>query len=97
VAGALTQYFVRRGRSFDDGVAQRTGFDSDAEVSVFVRDTAVHITSAAGATLVFFEPLLTGTVFTTPAGTVLDAGPGFVTIDLLPGAHAFDLATGATL
>jgi hypothetical protein len=92
--GGVRQYFVRRGRSFDDGATPRTGFDSDAEVSLFVRATEVHATSA-GATVVFHEPLLAGRPFGSAAGTVLSAGPGFVVFALAPGTHAFDLLTGA--
>jgi hypothetical protein len=94
VGGMPRQYFVRQGRGYDDGGAQRRGFDSDAEVSLFVRGTAAYVTSA-GATVVFHDPALTGHVYTTSAGTVLSAGPGFVEVELLPGKRAFDLATGA--
>jgi hypothetical protein len=53
--------------------------------------------TSAGATVVFHAPALTGNAFTSPVGTVLGAGPGFVEIALLAGRHAFDLATGALL
>ncbi len=94
---ALPHYFARLGRSFDDGSPQRVGFESDAEVSLFVRGTEAWITARTGATVVFHDPLLVGDSFDTPAGTVLSAAPGRIEIALLPGTHALDLASGAVL
>jgi hypothetical protein len=94
--GLLRQYFVRRGRALDDGAPARRGFESDAELSLFVRGTESYVTSA-GATVTFHEPALTGASFTSAAGTVLSAGPGFVRVRLNPGRFGFDLASGARL
>lgn len=95
-SGTVSQYFLRAGRGFGDGRAQPRGFDSDAEISLFARGTAVWVISA-GARVVFHEPALVGNVFTSSAGTVTAAGPGFVELLLTPGTHAFDLHTGAAL
>lgn len=96
-AASATHYFARRGRSFDDGSPQQVGFESDVDVSLFVRGTQAWVTSPAGATVLFHEPALTGATFVTPAGTVLGAAPGRIEIALLPGTQAFDLASGALL
>jgi hypothetical protein len=87
---------VRRGRAFDDGAVQRSGFESDAELSLVVRGSAARVVSA-GTTVTFFDPALTGTTFTSTAGTAVGAGLGFVRVRLNPGTHAFDLRTGAAL
>lgn len=95
-ATGIRQYFVRAGRILDDGRAQRVGFESDADLSAFVRGTAAYV-SSSGATVTFFDPALGGNTFSTPAGAVLGAGAGFVRIALAPGTRGFDLATGALL
>jgi hypothetical protein len=96
VAGSASQYFVRAGRGFSDGAAQPRGFESDAALALFARGTEVWVTSA-GTRVLFHEPTLVGNVFSTSAGTVTQAGPGFVEIVLAPGSHAFDLDSGAEL
>jgi hypothetical protein len=95
--GGLQHYFVRRGTGFDDGAPQRTGFDSDVGVSLFVRALEARVTSVAGATITFHAPGLSGNTWSNSAGTVLSAGLGFVQLALNAGSFSFDLETGAEL
>jgi len=94
--GGLQHYFARRASGFDDGAPQRTGFDSDADITLFVRDREVRVVSE-GATVTFYEPSLTGTTWSNAAGSVTSAGLGFAQLTLNAGTFAFDLATGVAL
>ncbi|HEX6882609.1 MAG TPA: heparinase II/III family protein [Planctomycetota bacterium] len=94
--GAVASYFLARGLRFDAGTTPALGLASSAELTILVRGTEVHVTSA-GATVTFDEPLLTGSVFSSAVGTVLSAAPGRVQLALNPGTFAFDLETGLAL
>lgn len=95
-SAGVQRYFAQRGRVLDDGAVEPTGFEADRDVDVLVSGTEVRV-SSTGAEVLFRDPDLSGALATTPAGTVLDAGPGFVRIALAPGTIAFDLETGALL
>lgn len=94
--GGLQHYFARRASGLDDGAPQRTGFDSDEDITLFVREREVRLVSA-GATVTFYEPSLTGNTWSNAAGSVTSAGLGFAQLTLNAGTFAFDLETGAAL
>ena len=65
------------------------------ELSLVVEGTEVTLVSG-GATVVFRDPGIAGTSFSTEVGSVRSSEPGRVEIALNPGRFSFDLNTGTS-
>ncbi|NQT91375.1 MAG: hypothetical protein HQ559_01340, partial [Lentisphaerae bacterium] len=78
-----TFYLVRKGRSFDNGAADRKGFQGDSDITLFMEGKTGHIVSP-GASVTFFYPGL--------EAVALDGVP--VIVDLSPGAATVEVPAG---
>ncbi|MDY7010798.1 MAG: heparinase II/III family protein [Planctomycetota bacterium] len=79
-------YFVRKGRSFDNGAKSRRGFESDVDVSVYVKDKQGRIISP-GAEVTFFYPDVTGVLLDGKAVPILASDDGWIRVKVTQGTH----------
>ena len=77
--GELDFFFVRQGRSFNDGQAVREGFASDDDVSIFIADTAGSIISP-GTNVTFFHDGILGVYFDDFVAPIIDSGENWVRV-----------------
>ena len=82
----LAIYFVRKGVKFDDGSPSRMGFDSDIEISVYIKDKEGQII-LSGSDVNFYYPGITGVNINGSLASVIDSGTGWVKINIEPGMH----------
>jgi len=90
---SLGFYFVRGGRSFNDGEVPRHGFTSDANVGVYVKGMEGKITSSSGAEATFFYPGIKNILINGVSASVLDLGIDRITIDVPSGTHDIEFTT----
>ncbi|UCH64175.1 MAG: T9SS type A sorting domain-containing protein [Fidelibacterota bacterium] len=89
--GATNQfYFVRKGTLFDDHSISRIGFDSNAEISLFIDDKHGKIISP-GTEVTFYYPEITGVKQNDSLASILESGPGWITINVESGTHDIQL------
>lgn len=90
-ADTSTFYLVRKGRSFDNGAAERRGFQGDSDVTVFMEDRTGHIVSP-GATLTFYYPGVEG-VLLDGVPVLADISTGAATVEIPAGTFSVELAS----
>ncbi|MCD4824822.1 MAG: hypothetical protein K8S55_09445 [Phycisphaerae bacterium] len=83
-------YFVRGGKSFDDGASSRRGFASNADVGVYVRDKTGRIISP-GTEVTFYYPGIVGVALDGTAAIIVDSGVGWVKVTVPSGTHELKL------
>jgi hypothetical protein len=93
--GTLTFYFVRVGKTFDDGETPRTGFESSRAVSIFLKGTKGTVVSE-GATLTLHYPRVSAARIDGGEANVVKRGNGWLTVDLPAGSHELSFETGGT-
>ncbi|MCK4624222.1 MAG: carboxypeptidase regulatory-like domain-containing protein [Phycisphaerae bacterium] len=79
-------YFVRKGRIFDDGAKPRQGFESDKNVTVYIKCDLGRIISP-GAKVTFYCPGITGVLLDGRATPVLNSDHGWVKVAIGKGTH----------
>jgi hypothetical protein len=89
----LKFYFVRKGRRFDSGDSPEEGFAASADVSIYMRDDTGQIVSS-GSDVTLYYPGITGVTLNTVAATLVEFGPGWVTVTVPPGKHEVKLLAG---
>lgn len=93
--GTNALYWVRKGRSFDDGDCPRHAFEADADVTVVVDACSGTIISPGGPVTLFSpgiqNPLLDGS-----NAEVLDSGRDWLRIYVPSGTHAMAWSAGPT-
>jgi hypothetical protein len=90
--GLLTSYFVRKGRSLDDGLAPRVGFESPNDVSIYVNGTAGSIISP-NAPVTFYYPGIVGVSLDggSPISNI-SSGTDWVQVSIPSGTHEMEFA-----
>lgn len=84
-------YFVRKGRSFDDGNGY--GFSSTADVSIHLRDKTGNIAVASNTDVTFYYPGIKGVYVNGIPAANKNSGSGYVTITVTPGTKSIELST----
>jgi len=83
-------YFVRKGRSFNDGSPVRQGFDSAfSDITFYTREGSGSIISP-GTDVTFYHPNITGVRLNGSSQAVLLSGNGWVKINVPNGTHKID-------
>ena len=95
INGASQFYFMRKGTRFDDGSSSRIGYDSDSDISIYVKDRDGKIISP-GTNVTFYYPGITGVKLNGSLASILDSGPGWIKIDVEAGTHDLLLLAGTT-
>ncbi|WP_168433004.1 heparinase II/III domain-containing protein [Pontiella sulfatireligans] len=90
VAGSLQTYFIRKGTKFNDGASERRGFESDAEVSLFMNDKLGRIISA-GANVKFFCSGITAVNIDGNPAPLTGSGAGWLEVHVASGSHTIQL------
>ena len=85
-------YFVRGGRSFNDGATPCQGFASDTNAGVYIKDREGKITSL-GAEVTFYYPGITDVLINGVSASVLDLGDDWIQINVPSGTHDIELVT----
>ncbi|MCK4623800.1 MAG: hypothetical protein KAV00_00680, partial [Phycisphaerae bacterium] len=86
-------YFVRKGKSFNDGAKPRRGFESNKDVSVYVKGKQGRIISP-GAEITFYCPGITGVLLNGKAAPILGSGRGWIKVAMGKGTFNLGLKTG---
>ncbi len=79
-------YFVRKGKSFNDGAKPRRGFESNADISVYIKDKQGRIISP-GAEVTFYYPGIKGVLLDGKAAPIIGSGNGWVKVAVGKGAY----------
>ena len=95
VSGANNFYFVRKGRTFNDGGATRRGFDATGDVSVYIKDKTGNI-SSSGTNVTFYYPNITGVKLNGSNAQVQSSGSNWVTVNVPAGTHTVEYTFGGT-
>lgn len=82
----LAWYFVGEGRSFNDGAAERRGFQSTSDVSIFVDDGHGSIISP-GTSVTFYAPDLAELLLDNEQIVPSGQGSGWLSVFLAEGNH----------
>jgi len=85
-------YFVRKGRSFDDGKAQRRGFESNANVTIYIKNKEGKIISS-GANVTFYYPGITDVAIDGVIMPAISSGSGWIKVNIGTGNHDVLLLT----
>ncbi len=86
----VTLYFVRHGREFNDGNANRIGFSSTQPVSLMLNEGNGNIVSQ-GTEVTFYYPGITGVRLNGQTVTNLSSGNGFVRVQIPAGTQTLSL------
>ena len=89
--GALDFYFLRGGRSFDDGAG--SGFSADQDCSVFLKAGVGSMVCANPTTVTFSHPGITGVELDGSMLAPISHVPGAVTVAVPAGSHELQLRT----
>lgn len=84
--GGTPFYFVRKGRSFNDGLRSRRGFKSGADVSIYLKVMSGKIVSP-GTDVTFYHPGITGVRLAGNSVPKLASGSGWVRVIVPDGTH----------
>lgn len=90
VGGDLSWFFVGEGRSFNDGTITPTGFQADANVSLFLDGTAGSVISP-GTNLTIYEPGIASLLLNNQPATPWAAGAGWLSVFIPAGTHALSI------
>jgi len=85
-------YFARKGRSFDDGKAQRRGFESNADATVYIKNKEGKIISS-GANVTFYYPGITDVAIDEVSAPIISSGEGWIKVNIGTGNHDVLLLT----
>ena len=91
--GSTVFYFVRKGRSFNDGAKPRRGFESNADVSVYVKGKQGRIISP-GAEVTFYYPGIKGVFLDGKAAPAIGSGDGWIKVAVGKGTYNLGLKAG---
>lgn len=94
VSAAITQWFVKQGRSFSDGAATPYGFTSDAPISIHMNGSAGTMTSTGTAVTFYYPGLQTVNVDGVLASGV--DGVNAYTITVSSGSHDISFSVGSS-
>lgn len=88
----LAWYFVGEGRSFNDGAAERSGFQSTTDISIFVGDGHGSIISP-GTSVTFYAPDLYGLLLDNEQVVPSGQGSGWLSVFVEEGNHELEFIT----
>lgn len=86
-------YFVRNGKSFNDGASKKQGFLSDDYVSVYMNGKTGSIVSK-GTNVTFYYPGVKGVKLNDANADVVAAGDGWITVNVPEGTFDVTLVNG---
>ena len=90
VDNALEWYFVGEGNIFNDGAAQRSGFQSTLDVTVFLDSNQGNIISP-GTNITIYEPDLSSILLDAQMVTPIAQGSGWLSFFVPVGSHDLEL------
>lgn len=88
-------YFVRNGKSFNDGGSKKQGFSSDNNVSIYMNGKTGSIVSK-GTNVKFYYPGVTGVMLNDATSEVVASGDGWITVNVPEGTFNITLVNGTT-
>lgn len=91
--GKVTSYFIRSGRSFNDGDTYRNGFESNNNVSIHIKDKTGTIQAPSTSEVTFYYPGLSSVRVDSAGGTTISTGPNQVKISIPSGTHTLTFIT----
>ena len=94
--GNTTAYFVRGGRSFNDGLSPRKGFSSNTGVSIHLRDKlgSIYVPGTVATPVTIYHPGVTSAKLNGTVVTNSSSGSNWITISVPVGNHALELISG---
>jgi hypothetical protein len=83
-------YFVKGANKFDGGAVPRKGFDSEMDISLFMKERTGKINSP-GSNVTFYYPHINGLELNGIPLAVIDSGENWVTVNIPIGIHDIKL------
>ncbi len=92
-SGLMTQYFVRGGQSYDDGLVPQVGFASASDVSVYMNETMGRIVSP-GTNVTFYYPAVGSVLLNGSPLSPVSSGTNWIQVIIPSGTHEVELQLG---
>ncbi len=83
-------YFVRRGRTFNNGQTPRIGFDSNSDISIYIKDKLGNIVSP-GTDVTIYYPNIVNVKLNSNTLTNISSGTGWVKVNIPSGTHSLEI------
>ena len=83
-------YIVKGANKFDDGSDPRKGFNSEMDISLFMKEKMGKINSL-GSNVTFYYPHINGLELNGTPVAVMDSGPDWITVNIDAGIHDIKL------
>ncbi|UCE17206.1 MAG: heparinase II/III family protein [Gemmatimonadota bacterium] len=85
-------YLVRKGVRYDDGLSPRTGFESDSEITIYMKGKDGTVISQ-GTDIIFYFPGITGVEINDVQTSVIEPDTGWIKVYVDQGIHNVSIET----